>query len=92
VGRLVESGENMFQPLRMGFGLFEMILKCGLEQLLGSGPGHDGESFYKLDLGVVEVAEFLDEEVFKGIEFRHDGFVILRLMTGLTIEGQCLGD
>ena len=64
---LAQPFENLFEPVDVPLGLFQVILKCPLQLRGGSFLGHFRQRLHQLVLGVVEVFQFIDVQVFQRI-------------------------
>jgi hypothetical protein len=63
---------DFIQTLDVTLCLFEVILKRGLEFLVGGGFCHFRQSLHELSFGVVEIPQLVDEEIFESIKFHID--------------------
>ena len=61
--RQAEQLEDFFEPLDLAFGLDPVLLEGGLQVGVVGGLGHLGECLEDLAFGVIDVLQFVDEQV-----------------------------
>lgn len=74
---------DLFEPVDVAFGLFEVVLEALLQFGVGGGAGHLRQRLHQLFLGAVEVLQLVVEEVIQGVQF-HDA---LRSCPGDGLDG-----
>src|SRR6185437_5335976 len=94
-GTLVQRLKNLFQPLYVAFGLFQMFFESLAQFLRRSRFSQLGKGFHELRFGVIEIFEFINVKFFQSF-VRHFLLLIINFVLAIADLGYsflcpCLG-
>ena len=71
-GRSSSCSKHLFEPRQLVFGLGEVVLERVAQLIAAGGPGHLRQRAHELFLGMIEVAQFVDERVVERLRLGHE--------------------